>query len=76
MDRSEWVQAFANEVGIEAPSEDEVAKVLDLAAVAAHGSERSAAPVACWLAAKSGRPLSEVLEMARSVVGDPSEPTT
>ena len=32
-------------------------EILRLAAVAAHASERIAAPIACWVAGTTGRPL-------------------
>jgi hypothetical protein len=35
--------------------------------VAAHSSERTAAPVAAWLAGKSGRSLEEVQKLADNV---------
>ena len=41
-------------LGIEAPSEEEVNELLDLAGIAARASERTAAPVSCWLVARAG----------------------
>src|SRR5207249_12333436 len=41
--------------------------ILELAAEAAHSSERVAAPVACWVAAKTGVPLNDALEAARRI---------
>jgi len=60
----EWVRTFAEEVGAEAPSQDQIDEILRLAAVAAHSSERIAAPIACWIAGTTGRPLSELREVA------------
>jgi hypothetical protein len=60
----EWVERFAEEAGIEAPSEAEFDDVLKLAAAAAHSSERLAAPVATWLAGKTGRPIAELADLA------------
>jgi uncharacterized protein DUF6457 len=60
----EWVELFAAELGAERPSRDEFAGILELAAEAAHSSERTAAPVACWVAAKTGRSLEELIEIA------------
>lgn len=60
----EWVERFAAELDAEAPGEEDFAEILKLAAAAAHGSERTAAPVACWVAAKSGRPLAELVALA------------
>lgn len=64
MTSREWVERFAAEAGVEAPSEAEFDDVLKLAATAAHGSERQAAPVATWLAGKTGRPIAELAELA------------
>src|ERR671934_8573 len=47
----QWLDAFAAALGRPAPSAREIEAVLALASVAAHASERIAAPVACWLAA-------------------------
>ncbi len=70
MNAREWLSAYAQRLGVEAPSTDEVKAVLDLAGEAAHASERVAAPVACWLAAKAGLSLDEAMERARHVGAD------
>lgn len=67
MTAAEWLERFAGELGVEAPSEEEVERLLELAAEAAHSSERIAAPVACWLAARSDRSLTELIEAAGRV---------
>jgi hypothetical protein len=67
MDAREWITGYARELGVEPPGEDEVTALLDLAAVAAHASERKAAPIACWLTALSGRPAAEAMELARTI---------
>jgi hypothetical protein len=67
MTRDEWIAAFAARAGIEPPSPVEVRTLLDLAARAAHASERTAAPLACWIAGRSGRPLADLLEAADRV---------
>ncbi|HET9164238.1 MAG TPA: DUF6457 domain-containing protein [Solirubrobacterales bacterium] len=64
MTSREWVERFAAEAGVEAPSESEFEEVLRLAAEAAHSSERQAAPIATWLAGKTGRPISELADLA------------
>ena len=40
-DRTEWMRVFANAVGNGVPLEDDVEKVLYLAGIAAHASERT-----------------------------------
>ncbi|HET8758201.1 MAG TPA: DUF6457 domain-containing protein [Solirubrobacteraceae bacterium] len=70
MNAKEWIAAFAAQLEIEPPTAAELKAILDLAAEAAHGSERIAAPVACWLSAKAGRSLEESLALARAVAPD------
>jgi uncharacterized protein DUF6457 len=65
----EWIAAYAAELGVEPPTADEFAVLLDLAGEAAHSSERVAAPVACWLSARAGRSAEESLAIARRVSG-------
>jgi hypothetical protein len=67
MNAKDWIAAYAEQLGIEPPTADEFKGILDLAAESAHASERIAAPVACWLAAKAGRSLEEALALARGV---------
>jgi hypothetical protein len=67
MTRDEWIAAFAREIGTERPSTEEIRELLDLAGRAAHGSERTAAPLACFLAARSGLPLADLLAAADRV---------
>jgi len=64
---AQWVQEFSRRLGVDAPSEQDVATILNLAGVAAHAAERTAAPVACWLAARHGLDPSEALALAQSV---------
>jgi hypothetical protein len=71
MNAQEWSAAYAEQLGIAPPTADELEAILDLAAEAAHASERSAAPVACWLSAKAGRSLEDSLALARGVAGAP-----
>lgn len=67
MTRDEWLAALAREAGIERPSLQEVRDLLDLAATAAHASERTAAPLACWMAGKAGLPAGALLDAAERV---------
>jgi hypothetical protein len=63
----EWIEAFAAKLGTAPPTTDEFKQLLDLAAEAAHASERVAAPVACWVAARAGVPPAEALQHAREI---------
>jgi Domain of unknown function (DUF6457) len=71
MNAREWITAYAGHLGIEPPTSEEWSQLLDLAAVAAHASERVAAPVACWVAARAGAAPHVALEAAREI--SPSE---
>ncbi len=70
MNANEWLALYADRLGIPAPTKDELKAVLDLAAEAAHSSERIAAPVACWLAAKAEVDLERALSLAQGVGTD------
>ncbi len=67
MTRDQWIEAFAGELGLAPPGEDQVSAILELAATAAHASERTAAPLAAWLAGSSGMSLSDVNDVAERV---------
>jgi len=67
MTADEWIAAYAAEIGAEPPGERTVSELLELAATAAHSSERIAAPIACYLAGRDGRPLSELHEVAKRI---------
>ena len=54
MTADEWIDRYAAALGVATPTADERATLLALAAEAAHASERVAAPIACWLAARAG----------------------
>lgn len=62
-----WVRAFAAELGIDAPTQDEIDALLSLAGVAARGSARQAAPIACWLVARAGLDPVEARAVAERV---------
>jgi hypothetical protein len=70
MNAKEWIAAYAGQLGVEPPTAEEFKGILDLAAEAAHASERIAAPVACWLSAKAGRSLEESVALARGMTED------
>ena len=67
MTGEQWIEAFAGAIGRSPPGQDEVDAILELAASAAHASERTAAPVAAWLAGTSGKSMHEVNEAARRI---------
>jgi len=70
MKAKEWLTAYAEQLGTPPPTANELKAILELAAEAAHASERIAAPVACWLSAKAGRSPEESLSLARGLRPD------
>ncbi len=62
-----WVGAFAAELGVPAPTAEEIDALLGLASVAAHASARQAAPIACWLSARAGVDPVAAREVAERV---------
>ena len=67
MTAEQWIDAFAHELGAPSPDRASIDAILELAATAAHGSERIAAPIACWLGGASGRPPGELNEIAARI---------
>jgi hypothetical protein len=70
MTAEEWVKRFAAGLALPPPSQAEASELLELASVAAHSSERIAAPLACWLAGVSGRTPAEAIEAAKELGED------
>jgi Domain of unknown function (DUF6457) len=54
MTRDEWITAFAADLGVDPPDAETVDTLLALAGTAAHASERTAAPIACYLVGLAG----------------------
>jgi hypothetical protein len=67
MNAKEWLDAYAARLGVDPPDSQEFSAILDLAAEAAHASERVAAPVACWLSARAGLSLEESISLAKEI---------
>jgi hypothetical protein len=61
-----WLATFAEELGGEPPTPEELQGLLDVARHAAHRSQRQAAPIATWIAGRSGRPVAEVLALVEA----------
>jgi hypothetical protein len=62
--RDEWIASFAEQAGVPRPSPQEIRELLELAGSAAHASERTAAPLACWIAGRSALPLADLMAAA------------
>ena len=67
MKRDEWLAEFSEKLGLDPPTEAEIAALLDIAATAAHSSERTAAPIACWLAGRTDLDPEGLKAVAESV---------
>ncbi|MGZ4201626.1 MAG: DUF6457 domain-containing protein [Thermoleophilaceae bacterium] len=67
MNANEWLAAYAEKLDTKPPTAEDFRVILELAGVAAHSSERVAAPAACWVAANAGVPLDEALRLANEV---------
>jgi hypothetical protein len=66
-DARTWVDRLSEALGVGRLTEEEVAALLEVAGTAAHASERTAAPLTCWLAAKAGLSAAEALAAARDL---------
>jgi hypothetical protein len=66
----EWIAAFAARLGVTPPDEATVTELLELARIAAHDSERIAAPIACYLVGRVGADPADASRRATAVKGD------
>ena len=67
MTADEWIDRYAAALGVAPPSAGDRETLLALAAEAAHASERVAAPLACWLAARAGLDPDAALSAASGI---------
>ena len=67
MTRDEWIAEFAAKLGVEPPDEATVETLLSMAGTAAHASERTAAPIACYLVGLAGREPAEAAGLADEI---------
>jgi hypothetical protein len=68
--RDEWIASFSRRAGVEAPTVEEIRKLLELAGTAAHSSERTAAPLACWIAGRADMSLTDLRAVAAGIGSD------
>ena len=64
----DWLTGFARELDLEAPDSNTIENLLNLAGVAAHDSERIAAPIACWMIGVAGMDPHTALALAEKYV--------
>jgi len=67
VDPMDWVARFAEALGVEPPDQATVDTLLELAGVAAHASQRTAAPIACYLVGRAGADAAAALDRSRSI---------
>jgi hypothetical protein len=66
MDARTWIDSYAERLGTPPPDDEEFEALLALAATAAHASERTAAPVACWVAGRAGVAPADAARLAET----------
>jgi hypothetical protein len=71
MNAPDWLSTYAEQLGTSPPTQPEIDALLALAGEAAHASERMAAPVACWIAAKAGVAPEDALALAKRIAEVP-----
>ncbi|MSO87799.1 MAG: hypothetical protein EXQ71_09815 [Acidimicrobiia bacterium] len=64
---SQWIAAFASALGTEPPDQTTIDILLNLAGTAAHASERTAAPIACWLIGRAGLSPADAQRLADTI---------
>ena len=67
MNGREFADEVARALGLEPIGDDDADLLLATAGVAAHASERLAAPLTTYLAGRSGRPLDEVRAAVQAI---------
>jgi hypothetical protein len=67
MTAREFLEVFAAQVGVPAPSQREFDAPLEVVSVAARTSERVAAPLPCWMGGARSLPAAEPLAAATYV---------
>jgi hypothetical protein len=68
MTRDECLAALSRALGVETPDEDTIDSLLQTAGLAAHASERTAAPIATYLVGRSGLPLQQAVDIVRDAL--------
>lgn len=64
------MERFAAALGTTPPSQEEIDALLGLAGVAAHASERTAAPLSTWLAGRAGVTPADAQATARRLAAE------
>jgi hypothetical protein len=67
MTADEWIATFAERLGVPPPDPATVDTLLALAGTAAHASERTAAPIACYLVGRAGLDVADAGRLAEGI---------
>lgn len=67
VDAPMWLARFAAELGVSPPTPEEVDSLLAVAGMAAHASERFAAPLTCWLIGRVGVDVDQAMSIAEDL---------
>jgi hypothetical protein len=67
MNGREWIASFAADLGVDPPDDATIDTLLEIAGTAAHGSERIAAPIACFLIGRANISLEQAHDVARRI---------
>jgi hypothetical protein len=69
-DAGDWIRRYAEALGVEPPDDSTIDILLELAGVAAHASERTAAPITCYLVGQAGIEAAQALDLGRRLAGE------
>jgi Domain of unknown function (DUF6457) len=67
MEPEDWIADFAAALGVEPPDATTVEMLLELAGAAAHSSQRTAAPIACYLVGLAGLDVAAARARAETI---------
>jgi hypothetical protein len=67
MEPEDWIADFAAALGVEPPDATTVEMLLELAGAAAHSSQRTAAPIACYLVGLAGLDVAAARAQAETI---------
>ncbi|MGO8875751.1 MAG: DUF6457 domain-containing protein [Acidimicrobiales bacterium] len=65
-----WIEQFAGRLGVEPPDAETVGVLLAMTGVAAHASERTAAPISAWIVGRAGLAPTEALAHAEALAAE------
>ena len=70
MKAQQWIESFAQQLGVDPPDEHTTETLLAVASNAAHSSERLAAPIACYLIGLAGADPAAALALSEGLSAD------